>query len=235
MGALAVEGSSAQSSMIEAVIFDIDGTIVDSNEFHVRAWDRAFRHFGKEFPLDELRQQIGKGADQYLPEFLNPGELRTIGKKIDQYRSELYRNEYLPLVPPFPRVRQLFERIKRDGKRIALASSGKDQELKVYRKVAEIDDLVDCAATSDDADESKPAPDIFEAALEKLGSPSPHKILAVGDTPYDAEAAKKVGVQTIGVLCGGFREAQLRQAGVIALYRDPADLLEQYDESPLVS
>ena len=221
--------------MIEAVIFDVDGTIVDSNEFHVRAWDCAFRRFGKKFPLEQLRQQIGKGADQYLPEFLSPEEVQTIGKQIDEYRSELYRKEYLPLVRPFPKVRQLFERIKRDGKRIALASSGKNQELKVYKKIAQIEDLVDSATTSEDADKSKPAPDIFEAALEKLGNPSPHKAVAVGDTPYDAEAAKKVGVSTIGVLSGGFSAEQLRQAGVIALYRDPADLLEHYDQSPLVS
>jgi HAD superfamily hydrolase (TIGR01549 family) len=221
--------------MIEAVIFDVDGTIVDSNEFHVRAWDCAFRRFGKKFPLEQLRQQIGKGADQYLPEFLSPEEVQTIGKQIDEYRSELYRKEYLPLVRPFPKVRQLFERIKRDGKRIALASSGKNQELKVYKKIAQIEDLVDSATTSEDADKSKPAPDIFEAALEKLGNPSPHKVVAAGDTPYDAEAAKKVGVSTIGVLCGGFSAEQLRQAGVIALYRDPADLLEHYDQSPLVS
>lgn len=221
--------------MINAVIFDIDGTIVDSNELHVAAWDRAFRHFGKQFPHPQLRKQIGKGADQYLPEFLNEEELRELGKKIDAYRSELYKKEYLPQVRPFPKVRELFQRVRQDGKKIALASSGKKQELEVYLKIAQIEDLVDSATTADDADQSKPAPDIFAAALAKLDHPPAGTVVAVGDTPYDAEAAKKVGIATVGLLCGGFAEAELRKAGMIAIYRDPADLLEHYDSSPLAA
>ena len=94
---------------IKAIIFDLDGTLVDSNELHVESWERAFRHFGKRFSLDELRQQIGKGSDQYLPEFLTEEEIKRFGKELDEYRSELFTKEYLPRVKPFPKVRELFE------------------------------------------------------------------------------------------------------------------------------
>ena len=111
--------------MIRAAIFDLDGTLVDSNELHVLAWQETFRHFGKEIPLERLREQIGKGGDQYLPEFLNERELREFGKEADKYRGEIFKKKYLPQVRPFPKVRELFERVRSDGKKIALASSGK--------------------------------------------------------------------------------------------------------------
>lgn len=219
--------------MVRAAIFDIDGTLVDSNEAHVESWDRAFRKFGKQFPIEQLRAQIGKGSDKYLPEFLNDDELRTLGPKIDKYRSELYRTEYLPHVVPFPRVRELFERIKADGKRIALASSGKGAEVRVYKEKAGIEDLVDCETTADDADESKPAPDIFEASVEKLKLDSPNEAVVIGDTRFDIEAAKKTGLRTIALLCGGSSEEKLRRAGAAEIFQDTADLLANYEVSLL--
>jgi HAD superfamily hydrolase (TIGR01549 family) len=221
--------------MIQAVIFDLDGTLIDSNEAHVLAWERTFRHFGKIFPIDQLRKHIGKGADQYLPEFLSPEELRTIGKGIDEYRSNLFKKEYLPHLRPFPGVRDLFERIKRDGKRIALATSGKRQDLRFYKKIAQIEDLTDYELTADDADKSKPAPDLFEATLKNLGDPPAEAVRNVGDTPYDVQAAHKVGIATIAVLSGGFSEAELRAAGAAAIYKDPADLLKHYETSPIAA
>jgi HAD superfamily hydrolase (TIGR01549 family) len=221
--------------MIHAVIFDLDGTLVDSNELHVESWDRAFRHFGKRFSLEELRRHIGKGSDQYLPEFLNEEEMKRFGKELDEYRSELFTKEYLPRVKPFPKVRELFERIKRDGKRIALATSSKESESKIYKKLLQIEDLVDAETNAADAEKTKPCPDIFEAALHKLDDPLPNEVIVVGDTRYDVEAALKIGLKTIGLLCGGSAEKTLREAGAIAIYRDPADLLEHYDESPIAT
>jgi HAD superfamily hydrolase (TIGR01549 family) len=219
--------------MIQAVIFDLDGTLVDSNEFHVTAWQRAFHHFGRDFSREQLHRHIGKGADQYLPALLTEEEVRTIGKQIDEYRSKLFQQEFLTRVRVFPQVRELFERLAREGKRIALATSGKEKELNHYKKIAGIEDLIDCQTTADDADRSKPAPDIFAASLEKLGNPAPGTALAVGDTPYDAEAAAKTGLAAVGVLSSGFTETELREAGMIAIYRDVADLLDHYDSSPL--
>ena len=218
--------------MIEAVIFDIDGTLVDSVDLHAQAWCVAFKKFGKNVEFDAVRFQIGKGADQLLPVFLSPAELAQFGKALDDYRSNLYKKDYLPKVKPFPKVRELFQRILQDGKRIALASSAKGDELKTYKEIAQIEDLIHAETSSDSAEESKPQPDIFDAAIEELGDlPRSHAIV-VGDTPYDAEAAGKAGLRTIGMLCGGWSEKDLREAGCIAIYRDPADLLANYENSP---
>ncbi len=220
--------------MLEAVIFDLDGTLVDSNELHVEAWDRAFREFGKQFSRESLRSQIGKGSDQYLPEFLTPDEIREFGKELDKYRSALFKKEMLPRVRSFPKVRDLFLRIRASQKKIGLASSGKGEEVDTYKNICDIEDLVDGQITSDDADSSKPAPDVFEAALKKL-KVGPAQAIAVGDTRFDAESAAKAGMAAIGFLCGGTSETQLRAAGMIAIYKDPADLLQRYDASPLAN
>ena len=213
-----------------AFIFDIDGTLVDSNELHVDAWDRTFRHFGKQFPREALRSQIGKGSDQYLPEFLSPEEIKRIGKELDQHRSQLFRKEYLPRVRPFPKVRELFQRIRDDDKRIVLASSGKEEDTRYYiEDLLKVDDLIEGYTCADDADRSKPAPDIFTAALDKLGKMSPGDAITVGDTRFDVEAAAKAGMATIGLLCGGTAENVLRETGATAIYRDPADMLANYD------
>lgn len=213
-----------------AFIFDIDGTLVDSNELHVDSWKRAFRRFGKQFPREQLRAQIGKGTDQYLPEFLTPEEIKRFSKELDKYRSELFRKEYRSKVQPFPKVCELFQRIHDDNKRIVLASSGKKSDTKYYIDLLNIGDLIDGYVSGDDADSSKPAPDIFAASLKKLGGISPANAVTAGDTKFDIEAAKKVCLQTIAFLCGGTPESVLREAGAIAIYRDPADFLGHYDE-----
>lgn len=218
---------------IKAVIFDIDGTLVDSVDFHAEAWQKTFKHFGKDIAFKDVRSQIGKGGDQLLPVFFSEEELKRFGKDMEEYRGELFKREYMPRVKAFPQVRELFERIEADGKRLALASSAKEDELETYKKIARIDDLVEKATSADDAEKSKPHPDIFEAAIEKLGDVEPNECLVIGDTPYDAEAAGKAKVRTIGVLCGGFPEASLTGAGCIAIYRDPADLLARYEDSPI--
>jgi len=213
-----------------AFIFDIDGTLVDSNELHVDSWDRALRRFGKEFPREQLRRQIGKGSDQYLPEFLAPEEIKRFGKELDDYRSEVFRKEFLPKVRPFPKVRELFQHIHDDKKRIVLASSGKKADTKYYVDLLKVGDLIEGCVSGDDASSSKPAPDIFAASLKKLGGKSPADAVTVGDTRFDIEAAKKAGLKTISFLCGGTSESVLREAGAIAIYHDPADLLTDYDE-----
>src|SRR5438067_5321301 len=157
--------SHVSPDMTRAFIFDLDGTLVDSNELHVDSWDRAFRKFGKQFPRNELREQIGKGSDQYLPEFLTPDEIERFGKELDEYRSEIFQKEYLTRVRSFPKVRELFRRIRDDGKRIVLASSGKEEDTKYYiEKLLKVDKLIDGYTSADHAGRSKPAPDIFTAA-----------------------------------------------------------------------
>ncbi len=219
--------------MPKAVIFDVDGTLIDSVDLHAKAWQDAFAEYGRTVPFDDIRGQIGKGGDQLLPVFLSKDDIEAFGEKLEERRGAILKERYLPKVQAFPRVRALFEHLRAEGLDIALASSAKEDELETYKKVAHIEDLIDEQTSSDDAESSKPDPDIFLAALKRLGNPDPRDVIVVGDTPYDAEAAGKAGLRTIGVLCGGFPENGLRKAGCIAIYQDPADLLARYDGSPL--
>ena len=217
-------------SLVTNYVFDIDGTLIDSNELHVQSWDRAFRHFGKTFPTEALHAQVGKGSDQYLPEFLTADEIERFGKQLDDYRSKIFRQEFLPKVKPFPKVRELFERLKNDGKRIILASSGKQKDTQHYIDLLKIDKFIEGCVSGDEADRSKPQPDIFLACIEKFNLVR-DSTLVVGDTRWDVEAAAKVGLRTIVVTCGGFDAALLRAAGAIAVYKDPADLLAHYNSN----
>jgi HAD superfamily hydrolase (TIGR01549 family) len=221
--------------LLKAVIFDIDGTLVDSVDLHARAWQEAFARFGKQVDFGRVRYQIGKGGDQLLPVFFTRAELDEFGAELEEFRGQHYKREYLPRVRAFPRVRDLFERLRADGRRIVLASSAKKDELKEYKRIADIEDLVEDETSADDAERSKPHPDIFEAALASLKDVRAAEALVVGDTPYDAEAAGKAGLRTVGLLCGGFPAADLRAAGCIELYESPADLLARYADSPLAS
>jgi HAD superfamily hydrolase (TIGR01549 family) len=217
--------------MIKAVIFDIDGTLVDSVDLHAQAWKEAFKQYGKDIPYQQVRHQIGKGGDQLMPVFFSREELEEFGAEMEEYRGKIYKRDYLPRVRAFPQVRELFERIRRDDKRIALASSAKEEELGEYKKIANISDLIEEQTSADDADKSKPHPDIFRAALGQLGDIAPAEAVVIGDTPYDAEAAGKLRLRTLGMLCGGFPEQELLAAGCMAIYQDPADLLARYEES----
>jgi HAD superfamily hydrolase (TIGR01509 family) len=211
----------------------VDGTLVDSNELHVEAWREAFRRYGKELAFEEVHGQMGKGGDQLMPVFCSEEELDEFGDELERHRVELFAGRYLPRVRPFPRVRELFERLKADGLQIALASSAKEEELEQHKKSLRVEDLLEAATSADDAERSKPHPDIFQAALAGLRGVAPAEAVVVGDTPYDVQAAAKAGMRTVGLLSGGFDGEALRGAGAVAVYRDVSDLLDNYDESPL--
>jgi len=216
--------------MIKAFIFDIDGTLIDSNDFHAEAWQKAFTKYGKKILFEKIRPHIGKGADTLLPEFLSEKEIEEFGDDIADLRGEIFKKEYLSRVKPFPKVRDLFQKIKDGGGRIALASSANEDEVAAYQKIANIEDLVEKSTSADDAKASKPEPDIFQAALKLLGNPAPEIVLVIGDTPYDAEAARAAKLKIVGVLCGDFPEKDLREKGCLAVYQDPSDLLESYQK-----
>lgn len=219
--------------MTRAVIFDIDGTLIDSVDLHAAAWVEALRHFG--FTVDDgrMRHEIGKGSDQLLPVFLPQKVLDERGEEISAFRSDLFKRDYLPRVRPFPAVPDLFRRIRERGSTVVLASSGKADEVDVYAQIAGIADLIDEKISADDAERSKPHGDIFAAALARIAPVGAEEAVVVGDTAWDVIAARKVGIRTVALRCGGFPEDELRDSGALAIFDDPADLLARFDSSPL--
>ncbi len=167
-----------------------------------------------------------------MPVFLSEEDLRRFGDELDRFRSDLFKREFLSRVVAFPHVRDLFEAVRGDGKRIVLASSAKGDELKAYKDKAGIADLVDSETSSDDAERSKPHPDIFQAALAAAGLRHDRAVV-VGDTPYDAIAAGKAGLKTVGLLSGGFPERDLRESGCVEIWKGPDDLWRNYGRSLL--
>jgi HAD superfamily hydrolase (TIGR01509 family) len=219
-------------ALVRNVIFDVDGTLVDSVDEHAEAWRRAFLEFGRDVPFAHVRSQIGKGADQLMPVFFTEDELEKFGHELSEFRATLFKREFMPKLRPFPKVHELLQRLRQGGMKIALASSARGDELEFYMRLCGIEGLTDGETSKSDAAKSKPHPDIFEAALERLGRPEAHSVVVVGDTPYDALAASKLGLPTVGMLCGGFPEEDLRTAGCRAIYKDPSDLLAHYESSP---
>jgi HAD superfamily hydrolase (TIGR01509 family) len=213
-------------------IFDVDGTLIDSVKAHAVSWQKALKECGFPFPFDRVRRQIGKGSDELLKEFLSAADIERFGEKLAERRAEIFKNEHMGSIRPFPKVRELFERVRSDGHKIVLGSSAKGEELEAYQKLLGIEGMTDGETSSDDAKKSKPHPDIFEAALSKVKGARPEDALVFGDTPYDAVAAKRGHMRPIGVLCGGFSEQDLREAGCVAVFADVATLLQRYDEIP---
>jgi phosphoglycolate phosphatase-like HAD superfamily hydrolase len=215
-----------------AILFDVDGTLLDSVDLHARAWQEAFRAFGKEIPFETIRSQIGKGGDQLLPVFFTPAELAARGKEIEHWRSDWWKLRYMPEVKPFPGVRPLFLALRERGWTPVVASSSKEDELAFYLRVLDVADLIESSTSKDDVARSKPHPDIFAAALDRVSRRDRPGSWVVGDSPWDAIAASRLQLPTVGFRSGGFAEDDLRAAGVRMLFGGPADLLAHLDRSP---
>ncbi len=217
--------------MYQGVLLDIDGTLVDSNDVHARAWVDALIEQGYSASFEDVRPLIGTGGDTVLPKIARLDSDSPEGKKIDQRRGEIFKTRFLPSVKPFPQVRALLLRMRESGLKLVIATSAKPAEADPLLQLADVSDLIDVQTTSDDAEHSKPAPDIIQAALKKSGLAAA-SVLMLGDTPYDIKSARKVGVSTLVVRCGGgWTDSDFKDA--LAIYDDPADLLAHYDQSPL--
>lgn len=217
-------------SKIRGIILDIDGTLVDSNDAHAKAWVEALAEHHIHVAFEQVRPLIGMGGDKLLPKVANVSEDTPLGKAIGERRGEIFKTRYLPHIKAFPSTRELLLRVRDDGLKLAVASSAKEEELKPLLKIAGIEDLIEEKTSSDDADHSKPDPDIVKAALDSTGLAA-DEALMLGDTPYDIESASRAGVKVIAFRSGGWDDAHL--AGALAIYDDPADLLAHYDESPI--
>ena len=216
--------------MLKGVIFDVDGTLVDSNDAHAQSWVDTFREAGYDVPFDKVRPLIGMGADKLLPQTIGISHDSEEGKKLLERRGKIFSTNYLPHLRPLPGARDLVLRVKRDGMKAIVATSAKDEELKGLLKAANVEDLMEEKATASDAKRSKPDPDIVQAAIDESGL-SRNDLVMIGDTPYDVEAATKAGVRTIGFQSGGWTKAALK--GAVEVYEGPADLIAHYDTSLL--
>lgn len=219
--------------MVEALLCDIDGTLVQSNWLHAEAWQVAFGAMGIHLEREDVRRQIGKGGDELIPVFVPWWKRDQVEQPLKAFRKYIFQQDYLSQVEALPKVREFLLRLKEAGIRLALASSADKDDLEIYKRIAHIEDLIEEQTSATDASKSKPHPDIFEATLDRLGLPA-KKCMALGDTPYDAESAGMAGVRTIGVTTGGWSKQELLDAGCIAVYESVADLLEHFEDSPLV-
>jgi len=196
---------------LQGLIFDVDGTLVDSNELHIEAWLEAFAHFGTRFAPDTVRQHIGKGGDLLVPDLLGARDMRRFGREVQSYRKRLFKEKYMPRVKPFPRIRETFETLRSQGIKLALASSSNPDEVEYYTRLLGVGELLEGSTSKHDAEYSKPSPEIFKAALERIGTDDA-RTMTVGDTPYDILASHRLALPIVAVLSGGFARAALAKA-----------------------
>jgi HAD superfamily hydrolase (TIGR01509 family) len=206
----------------EGIIFDVDGTLVDSNDAHAKAFQEAFAERGLQIAFEKIRRRIGKGSDKLIPELIGHYD-----RAIADRKSEIFKLKFLPGLRPFPGASQLVHRLHSMGLKLAVASSAVKEELEALLRIAGVLECFPQRTSAEDAEHSKPDPDIVQAAVRKLALP-PARCVMIGDTPYDAEAARRAAVAFVGVRCGGWRDADLQPA--IGVYADPADLLQHSND-----
>src|ERR671913_405665 len=208
--------------MVKAVVLDVDGTLMDTNYLHTEAWARAFDEVGHRVPRVRLHKEVGKGAGLLIREFVEDEE--TV-EKIQNLHSEFYGEQQV-YGHPLPGAKELIPTLRERGYEVWFVTSAKDEELEHHMAELEAECGISGVVNSSAVDNPKPAPDIFELALERAGA-SPDETVAVGDAVWDVEAADAAGIRTVAVLTGGaFSEEELREAGAVAVYQDCAALLD---------
>lgn len=217
--------------MTDAVLFDVDGTLIDSDDAHARAWVAALEEGGFPVPFERIRPLIGQGGDRILPEVAGLSDEEDPGKTIAKRRGEIFGERELSGIAPTRGAKALLEAVRARGARVVVATSAKSSELDALLARGDLNALVDVATTSDDAGSSKPAPDIVHAALAKAGL-APDAVVFVGDTEWDVKAGHAAGVKCVALRCGGMDPATLQ--GADAVYEDPAELLAKLDQPPFV-
>lgn len=216
--------------LLRAVLLDLDGTLIDSNDAHARVWVEVLAELGHQVEYERVRPLIGKGSDQLLPELIGVSADSAAGRAIVERRSAAFMKRALPELAPFPAAARLAERMATQGLRLVVATSANEQEMQALVRIAGIAPWLYGSTSASEAEDSKPHPDIVEVALRKARC-RPSEAIMLGDTPYDVAAAQAAGVPAIALRCGGWTDRALR--GAQAIYDDPRELLQRYDSSPL--
>lgn len=216
-----------KEAKLEALILDIDGTLVNSNDLHAKAWQEAFEHYGKRFDYETVRSQIGKGGDLLVPDLLNAREMREFGEALKKHRKQLYQETYLPMVKPLPFACETLQALHEKKIRMVFASSADADEVAYYTQLLSAEKLIVDSTSTKDAKFSKPSPEIFAAALEHVKAHE-DRTFVVGDTPYDILAAHRCALPVIAVRSGGFPESTLQKAEFV--FTDVDEILRRIDE-----
>jgi HAD superfamily hydrolase (TIGR01509 family) len=220
----------ARRSRLRGCLLDVDGTLIDSNDAHARSWVDVLHEHEYDVTYAQVRGLIGMGGDKLVRAVTGLDVENGKGKELTSERMERFRRQYLPSLSATPGAHELIARLRDDGLRLVIATSAREQELNALLEQAGLSDLIDRRTTSDDAEDSKPDPDIVHAALQK-GQLEPEAALMLGDTPYDIEAAERAGVSSVAFRCGGWwADDALR--GATAIFDDPAELVREFARSP---
>ena len=211
--------------MVKVVVLDVDGTLMDTNYLHTEAWARAFEEVGHRVPRVRLHKEVGKGAELLIREFVEDEE--TI-EKIQDLHSEFY-GELQEYGHPLPGAKELISSLKERGYEVWFVTSAKDEELEHHLQELEAEDSIDGVVNSSDVENPKPAPDIFEVVLKKLGIEGADAV-AIGDTPYDAEAAVRAGIKCFGVKSGGWSEKKLLAKGALRVFQGIGEIELNYEK-----
>lgn len=217
---------------LEGVLLDVDGTLVDSNGAHAESWSETLREFGYDVPAEQVRPLIGMGGDKVLPKLAGVDADSARGRALAERRAAVFRERYIPRLRPTPGAHALLERLRQEGLRLVVATSAAEEELRPMLEQVGLTELLARKTSSDDADNSKPDPDIIVAALRK-GGLRPEQAIMLGDTPYDVEAASRACVGTVAVLSGGWDADAL--TGAVAIYDHPADIVAHFTASPFAA
>jgi len=219
--------------MRSGVLFDVDGTLVDTTYLHTISWWEALRQHDADVPMAEIHRAIGMGSDKLLDHLLGSDRDRSEDDLMSSAHDFLY-GAWWERLRPLPGAPELLRAVGKRGLAVVLASSAKEAELKKLRRVIDADDAITAATSSSDAEQSKPAPDILQAALDQ-SDVDPHRAVFVGDSVWDVQAAARLDIPCIGLTCGGTSAAELSEAGTVANYDDPAALLAALDDSAIAA
>jgi HAD superfamily hydrolase (TIGR01509 family) len=226
---VALEPESPDGGRRRGILFDVDGTLIDSSYIHTISWWGAFRQHGYDIPMASIHHFVGMGGDRLVDSLLPDDRDKSLDSEVMASHAALYASHW-PALRRFDGARELLAQCHAAGLAVALASSARNQDLQVMKSILDADAYIDGATSANDAEESKPAPDILVAALEAIGVDAADAVF-VGDAVWDMEAAAALGIPAIGVTCGGISAAELRDAGAVEVFEGPRDLLENLKTS----